>query len=221
MWGVMIKAINLIQEARFSYLRVSEKCVIFDLLPFCWPPYQYSYPLSICMPPKDVYEWRIMPLMEGNGIGLALPRSTLLFFDISWRTDSGVVWGWCITPTGIQCMKTHNTTINQHGRVVSITWEWEWCLFLTNKPWFSSLFGWWNRAWLGIGGHPNNWYNNKQQWIVLHPGKEVHRKRTFHSFVDWKSIFNQQSTMLCEKWGTTRDVRQNTPWAIYDKLRQT
>ena len=146
MWGVMIKVINLIQEARFSYLRVSEKCVICDLLSFCWSTYQYSYQLTICMPPKDVYEWRIMPLLEGNGIGLVLPRSTLLFFDISWRTDSGGFWGWCLTPTGIHCLKTHNATINWYRRVVSITGGWECCLFLTNKPDF-------HHFWVGETGH--------------------------------------------------------------------
>ena len=143
-WGVMIKAINLIQEARFSYLRVSEKCVIFDLLPFCWSTYQYSYQLTICMSLSDVYEWRIMPLLEGNGIGLAHPRSTLIFFGMSRCTHSGArarlgFWGWCLTPTGIQCMEIHNTTINQHRRVVSISGWWEWCLFLTSNTEFHHI----------------------------------------------------------------------------------
>ena len=49
----------------FSYLRVSEKGVIFDLFPFCLSTYQYSNPMTIRMALKDGYEWRIMPLLEG------------------------------------------------------------------------------------------------------------------------------------------------------------
>ena len=120
MWGVMIMAIDLIQEARFSILRVSKKCVIFDLFLFCWSTYHYSYPLTICMSLKDVYQRRIMPLLEGRGKYLTLPRQFSLFFGTSWCIDSGGFWGYYLNSHLDQSKKTNNTTINQYERADSI-----------------------------------------------------------------------------------------------------
>ena len=165
-----------------------------------------------------------MPLLGGDGIGLALPRSTLLFFDISWRTDSGGFWGWCLTPTGIQCMETHNTTINQHRRVVSITGGWEWCSFLTNRPWFSSFSGWWNGAWLDVIWYPNKQYNNKQQWIVENRAKKVHRKSAANPL--WNAILYQHNNQPCYVRngvhpGTYSSTRRGLSMTNQSKLGQT
>ena len=135
--GVMTMATNLIQEVQFSYLRVSKKCVIFDLFPFCWSTYHYSYPSTICMSLKDVYERRIMPLLEGNDMGLALPRQFSLFFGTSWFIDSGGFWGYYLNSHLEPSIKTNNTTINKYMRADSICWGWKWHSFWTNRPWFS------------------------------------------------------------------------------------
>ena len=166
-----------------------------------------------------------MPLLGENGIGLALPRSTLLFCDISWHgADSGGFWGWglCITPTGIQCLKTHNTTINQHRRVVSITGGWEWCSFLTNRPWFSSFSGWWNVAWLDVIWYPNKQNNNKQQWIVENRAKKVHRKRTFNpQWIESQYSINNQPCYVRNgvRPGTYGKTRRGPYMTNWDKLK--
>ena len=66
----MTKAINLIQEARFSYLVVSENWQIFDLELF----YSFDQLMSthIISPlVKDVYEPRDMPSLAVGGSYLA------------------------------------------------------------------------------------------------------------------------------------------------------
>jgi hypothetical protein len=152
-----------------------------------------------------------MPLLRGNGIGLALPRSTLLFFDVSWSTHSGGFWGWCLTPTGIQCMETHNTTINRHRRVVSITGGRECCLFLTKKPDF-------HHFWVGETGHDmtldctptvdTTIYSNEEGWSTRRKCIE----RGLPILCGLK--VNVQSTINHVTWEMGYDLRRTAKHAV-------